>query len=536
MNPGNLWSTVWPGLILLALAGSAVQPLRAATRVEIKNGQFYVDNLPFYVRGVGYAPWRPHQRPGVSYVDTNRRWTAMDFERMKAAHFNTIRTWTALGPEELALAAKNGLMVLEGIRLDPKQDFSDPRNQDSCVAQVEDVARRSKEAGNILGYLVMSEPSPQAVLETGQEDTLQFFRRLKRSIQVIDPRPVSIDSWLPLAFLDQSSFDFVTVNLYPFWPASLNAALGYPGLVRWFSDHAPPDRPFLVGETGGYAVSEASVTAGGGYGGLSEYDQSLKDLQSLRATVQGHAAGSVLVSWIDTWHYPRDPDRHDNEPWEWDGILGIPTDSRRDLDGIPRQIYHDLIAHNEALILEPKTDHDYDVGQSLPIRVYAAENAAEVRYSLNGDDWVSLEGSQQGWWQGFFKLPKLARKRQHIVVEALDDKGSRLVSKDVSFLAAEKPESLSLDAGTGKKGLSFTVKVLDGRYHPIAARKITFGCFYPVSLKESQGSVTTTADGQASFVCLPSDNSQERYVFAAAGTEGADRVRVGDMKIFKLGS
>jgi len=54
---------------------------------------------------------RPHQRPGVSYVDTNRRWTAMDFERIKAAHFNTVRTWDALAPEELALAQKNGLLV-----------------------------------------------------------------------------------------------------------------------------------------------------------------------------------------------------------------------------------------------------------------------------------------------------------------------------------------------------------------------------------------------------------------------------------------
>src|SRR5262249_12780315 len=106
----------------------AAVPLFAAGRSEIKNGQFYVGGEPFYVRAVGYAPWRPHQHPGVSYVDTNRRWTAMDFERIKAAHFNTVRTWDALDTEELALAQKNGLMVLQGIRLDPHQNFSDPHN------------------------------------------------------------------------------------------------------------------------------------------------------------------------------------------------------------------------------------------------------------------------------------------------------------------------------------------------------------------------------------------------------------------------
>ena len=92
-------------------------------RVEIRDGRFFVDGSPFYVRGVGYAPWRPHQHPGVSYTGTNHRWTKMDFERMKAAHFNTVRTWDALEPEDLALAKENGLMVLQGIWLDPKAGF-----------------------------------------------------------------------------------------------------------------------------------------------------------------------------------------------------------------------------------------------------------------------------------------------------------------------------------------------------------------------------------------------------------------------------
>src|SRR5258706_4472905 len=120
-----------------------------ATRVEIRGGRFYVDNEPFYVRGVGYAPWRPHQHPGVSYTNTNRRWTQMDFERMKAAHFNTVRTWDALDPEELALAKTNGLMVLQGIWLDPKQDFSDPHNQQAAISLAQGVAEHSKAFDNV---------------------------------------------------------------------------------------------------------------------------------------------------------------------------------------------------------------------------------------------------------------------------------------------------------------------------------------------------------------------------------------------------
>ena len=222
-----------------------------ASRVEIREGRFYVDGEPFYVRAVGYAPWRPHQHPGVSYTDMNRHWTQLDFERIKAAHFNTIRTWDALDPEELALAKENGLMVLQGIWLDPKQDFSDPHNQQADVAVVEGVAQKSKDYDNVLGYLVMTEPSPAVVLDTGPDDTLEFFRRLKRSIQAIDPRPVSMDSWPPLAFMDHHDFDFVTFNLLAFWPKSISDTMGLAGMTRWFVDHFAPDKPFIVGETGG---------------------------------------------------------------------------------------------------------------------------------------------------------------------------------------------------------------------------------------------------------------------------------------------
>src|SRR5258708_2390827 len=186
------------------------RPASAASRSEIRNGQFYVDGEPFYVVAVGYNSLRPHQKPGVSYAETNRRWMEMDFRRIKAAHFNTLRTWDVLEPAELELAKKYGLMVLQGIWLDPHQDFSDLHNQDSCNAQVATIAQQSKDFDNILGYLVMTEPDPKAVLESGEEETSHFFRRIKRTIQSIDPRPVSMDSWLPVAFLDHSIWDFVT--------------------------------------------------------------------------------------------------------------------------------------------------------------------------------------------------------------------------------------------------------------------------------------------------------------------------------------
>ncbi len=520
------------GLIVLLLYAAE------AARVEIREGRFYVDNEPFYVRAVGYAPWRPHQHPGVSYAGTNYRWTKSDFQRIKAAHFNTLRTWDALEPDELTLAKENGLMVLQGIWLDPKEDFSDPHNQQAALGEVQSVAEKSKDFDNVLGYLVMTEPSPQAVLETGVEDTLQFFRRLKRAIQTVDPRPVSIDSWPPLAFLDYHDFDFVTFNLFAFWPKSINYAMGHAGMTRWFVDHFAPDKPFIVGETGGYAVSEASQTAAGGYGGLTEYKQSLKDLESLRATLEGHASGSVLVSWIDTWHYPKDPDTHDNEPWEWDGILGIPTDSEKDMDGIPRQIYRDVSAYNQMIPVEPKANHIYPIGQPIPIQTNVSDEVSYVRYSLNDGDWKYLDGSGHGWFQGFFKLPKLAKKRQTLNFQALDKSETLLASKEVSFLAGVLQESLTINPRSGAgggKSLEFVTRLEDSLHHPLAQRKIYYGCFDPAGFGERQGIVSTDAGGSATFSCLPIEPAPSRYLYVAAGTDSPERARSSDFRIFKLG-
>jgi hypothetical protein len=517
--------------LLLLLSANAF-----AARTEIRHGRFYVDDEPFYVRAVGYAPWRPHQHPGIEYANTNRRWTDLDFARMKAAHFNTVRTWHALSGEELALARKHGLMVLQGIWLDPKQDFSDPHNQDSAVAIVRNVAEESKDHDNVLGYLIMTEPWPQAVLETGEVETMQYFRRLKRAIQAVDPRPVSMDAWTPLAFLNLEEFDFVTVNIFAFWPKSLNHALGFAGLTRWFADRFALDRPLIIGETGGYSVSKSTQGKAGGAGGYSEYEQSVKNLESLRETVEGHAWGAALVSWIDTWHYPRDPDTHDDEPWEWNGILGIATDKRKDMDGVPRRVYQDVTLYNEVIVLDPKANHIYPVDKAISIQAVGASNVAAMRFSVNNGDWKPLSSSGKGWFQGTFKLPKLARKRQLVTVLAQDKNGEPLARKDVSFLSAVLPEIVEVrNKGDRPNALQFSALVTDGQKKPIPNRKVYFGCFYPISMRESFGMLTTNTKGEVAIACTESPRAEDAYVFVAAGTDSPERVRAGDMKIFSLG-
>lgn len=509
-----------------------------AAHVEIREGRFFVDDKPFYVKAVAYGPWRPHQAPGTSYTDTDRAWMDHDFARIEAAHFNTIRTWEALDAEALALASAHHLMVLQGVRIDPRQDFSDPHNLETVAEQVRRVAEKSRDADNVLGYLLMSRADPATILHAGLEPTHEFFRRLKRTIQAIDPRPVAFERWWPDAFFEDADGDFGAFSAFPFWPKALSDALGYAGLVRWLADRLPPDKPLLITETGGYSVSTSSRTEAGGAGGFKEYDQSLKDIESLRATVEGHAQGAAVVSWLDSWYFPRDPDTHDDEPWEWTGLLAIPTDSKKDMEGLPRQAYRDMTDYNQLVPVEPRANHFYRARTVLPIRVYGSPETMGIRYSVNGDDWRHLQGSGQGLFVGSFQLPKLARRRQRITFQALDKDDSTIASKEISFIAALEPESVRLALSESAKeggAFRFHVVVRDADGQPLARRKVTYGCYYPISGREASGVLTTDGAGLLDFNCPPPPNGRhDRYLYAAAGTESTEHVKTGDLRIFTI--
>src|SRR5262249_40870187 len=156
------------------------------------------------------------------------------------------------------------------------------------------------------------------------------------------------------------------------------------------------------------------------------------------------------VSWIDTWHYPLDPDTHNNEPWEWDGLLAIPTDSPKDMNGIPRQIYADAAYYNQLIPIEPKANHRYPILQALPIQVNTADDVVYVRSNLNHGEWTNLDGSGHGWFQGSFQLPKLARKRQTVTLQAMDKDETILAEKTISFLAGGLTERLTLSLSNPK--------------------------------------------------------------------------------------
>ncbi|MEK7313215.1 MAG: hypothetical protein AAB065_01965 [Deltaproteobacteria bacterium] len=308
--------------------------------ITIRGEWFYLDGERFVINAIGYAGWRPGQWPGADAIHLD--FVAADFQRIKEAGFNTIRTWEALNPRELELARKFGLKVIQGIWLDPSHDFSDEQFKRYSLDKIQKIVQWSKRF-DVLMYLVFTEPRQEAVMYAGEEAAISFFRLVKKTIQDIDYRPVSMDSWIPLGFLDHELWDVVTFNVFMFTPETINKTIGFKNYIAWIKQNHARRKPLFVGETGGFSVSRKRLNDIG-FGGNTPKEQSLKNIESLKLAMEGGANGVCLVSFLDTWHYPSDPERHDDHPWEWDGLVEFK--SRNDSIGTPRHTYYDLKALN----------------------------------------------------------------------------------------------------------------------------------------------------------------------------------------------
>jgi len=490
-----------------------------SNKIEIKDDWLYLNGEKFFINAVGYAGWRPSQWPGTDKVGL--KLVDFDFKRIKDAGFNTIRSWAALSPEELSLAKKYDLYVIQGIWIDPTHDYSDSVFVEQALEQIRKEVSWSKDFDNVIMYLVITEPTQEAVLFAGKERTLNFFKQIKETIKRIDNKPVSMDSWIPLGFLDHSLWDVVTFNVFMFTPESINRAIGFKEYVKWIKENHAKDKPLFIGETGGFSVSRKKLNDIG-FGGNTPSEQSKGDIDSINQSIAAGASGVCTVSWIDTWHYPGDPNTHDDHPWEWDGILGIPT--KNDLEGIPRLVYYDLKTYNQAIIIEPKEDEIYY--SSVPISIYSDDSVHETKYRIDNSKWTILQKQNDHWWVGSQDL-KEKKGRHQLEIICKDKNGSILTRKLVGFFIADKIEALKpkikISIISDKQAfsigdiVSLKIRLADWNNKPMPKEKISYGLFSPLGWKEEFGSGFTDEKGEMQITSTLKLEKQTQHLLASAG-------------------
>jgi exo-beta-1,3-glucanase (GH17 family) len=460
--------------VVLAYAGATaalyarLAPGGAAARVgtrppardlAIEGEVFRVGGEPFFLRAVGWDPARPGELPWARSFDAAL--VESDFRRIRAAGFNAIRTWAALSAEELALAERSGLRVLQGIWTPPDADFRDPALRRRVLDEVRLAVETSRWSPAILGYLVMNEPRASAVARAGIDASAAFLREVAAVVRALDPgAPVGYASWPGLEALDDPLFDFVAFNVYPHRPRVVMDELGLVGYVRLLRETVARGRPLVISEFG-VSVSRASVA---GRGGASEAEQASQLVALASAFAQAGAAGTVVFQWNDGWwkNHERDGDEreHDlDDPEEWFGLVRF--DGPGDREGAPRPALAALAAYNRAVLLAPRSG-EVPPG-AAPVRLASAEEVTLLA-RVDGRDPVPLPLRRAGaLLEGTLPVPATAA-RLDVQLE-VRSAGGELVRREPRLLRVGPRDArveLSPARARVAPGATFAVEVRHG--------------------------------------------------------------------------
>lgn len=360
---------------------SVVQGTQPTSRnIQVRDGWFWVDGDRFLVLSVGWDPVRPGELPWerTLRIDELER----DLDRIRAAGFNTVRTWAPLGPEELALAERHGLRVLQGIWVDPAGNFADPTFRRKTLAEVARTVERSRWSPAILGYVVLNEPRAAAVARAGLDQTRALLREVAATVRALDPAaPVGYASWAGMEALDDPLLDFVAFNIYPHRPRVLMDELGLAGYVAMLRREVARGRPLLVSEFGVSVSPQAQVR---GRGGASEPEQADALVELARMFFASGATGTSVFQWSDGWwkNHDRAGDEHahdPDDPEEWFGLVAYRDATDR--LGTPRPALAALARLHRAVIVEPRDGET--AGSTVPVKVVTREPIG-LEVSVNG--------------------------------------------------------------------------------------------------------------------------------------------------------
>lgn len=482
---------------LLAQRYSAI-PAARGQRADIRGAWFYRNDEKYLIKAVGYDPTRPGELPWTrkqpaSLVDS-------DFARIRAAGFNTIRTWEVLSRDDLDAAARRGLSVIQGIWIDPDGHFSDPAFQRDAIDKVVRSVRNCRGKPAIIAYLVMNEPKPARVLAEGVEPTRAFLRLLANAVRAEDPGvPVGFAAWAGLEFLDEPTFDFAAVNLYPVRPAVLEQTIGYEGMVRLWKTRSASQRPLLISEYG-LSVSPNKPKVNDS-GGLTEAEQAAQLPQLADQLMRGGAAGGAVFMWIDGWwknnDVPHDEMTHDpNDGEEWFGLVAM--DALGDVQGRPRPALAAMQAWNRTVLTLPA---DGPVSAREVEFEANVEDSGDIRAEVALDDGEAQElptVRDGSWLRGRFGLLSRVHGPQRVVFTLTNSRGESWRFTRLLIPPGEGP-SLRLESTGSGPSRAVLLTARDAGGQPLARTAIRVAVSEASHQYDQALRLTTDAAGRISL-------------------------------------
>lgn len=366
--------------ILFFLAGVIFFPLFAtAQNLELKNNFFYIDNEKFFVKGIGFEVGAtPGELPWEHTFNADL--LNFDIQRILSGGFNTIRTWAPLTDQELELIQDYDIKIIMGIWIDPHADFSDPQFVTNAVNIVEDVLSYSKNYDNIIAYLIMNEPSPETIANSGYDETVALWTELIEIIHSEHPnRPVSIANTSNGTYIDPAIFDFSAYNVYIYNPVTVNFLNGYRDFVSFIQQLNVPEKPLIITE---YGLSVSPNGPGNwGYGGNTLAEQQEGDLFMYKSLVDGGASGSCIFNYSDGWWKAGNQYVHNDNAEEWFGLVEYSDLS--DQYGQTRPVWDAIKTFQTAIITQPRSSDLYL--HKVPFEIFLNDTINHIQIYVDNE-------------------------------------------------------------------------------------------------------------------------------------------------------
>lgn len=356
----------------LALAAPAAIEGTSPSRLEIRDGWYFIDGEKFFVNALGYEIGaRPGQHPYKKRGSEPQR-VKRDMAVIKAGGFNAIRTWSELSEEELQEVQASGLKLVFGIGIKPEEDFSDPGVVQEFLDITANVLAYSKNYDCIITYLIMNEPMPQHIRKVGAQATVELWRKIRDLIHREHPGiPVTISGNSAITeFVDMNVFDIYAYNSYDY--DGFNYTHGYANAARILPQMNGQGKPLLLTEFG------LSVSREGGasrYGGNTLMEQMRMLPWYYRQLLDAGAAGASPFYYADGWWKGEEPGKHNDTPEEWFGFWGYRD--AEDTVGYPRPVWHALKTYNTALVSSPRNQTFYR--NEVPLEIFLQDAVDSMR-------------------------------------------------------------------------------------------------------------------------------------------------------------
>jgi len=344
--------------------------------VKYSNGhwQLIVDNKPFMIKGVTYAPTKVGQSPDngtlMNWMDANPNpaYTAWvdkngngqqdpdepsvgDFALMKEMGVNTLRIYyNPMKPNKEFLRKMykdDGLMVLmgnligkysvgSGASWSEGTDYENPQHQKKMMESVREMVMEYKDEPYILIWLLGNENNYGVASNADKkpEAYFKFVNELAKMIKSIDPNhPVAVGNGDTL-FLDKFAKFSPDVDAY-----GANVYRGDYGFGSFWQQVAElTDKPAFITEYGSPAFGGSNMTQVQALEAQAAYHKGnwLDILYNSAGYVngEGNSVGGVAFEWLDEWWKNYEPYLHNSNvdvvgPFaggyyyeEWFGLFG----------------------------------------------------------------------------------------------------------------------------------------------------------------------------------------------------------------------